>query len=184
MLHKGNNHSDVFMAQSLDDTLLWETAQWEANKLLQRDEPEYVGKGFIDTLWCGAEEKYIYIKKKIPSCQDVSSCDSRRGCWVGKKRTHSKSASPCTNSTGAQRRLTIRWSQAPSGMFGTSWIPLWPRQPGLKQGQSHSASLHRTDSQVQPGAARCSPTQTLAQLQVEEGKNPGDTTASPGSRCV
>lgn len=39
------------MAQSSEDTVVWKTAQWEANKLLQLNEPEYVGSGATKALW-------------------------------------------------------------------------------------------------------------------------------------
>lgn len=39
------------MAQSSEDTVIWKTAQWEANKHLQLNEPEYVGSGATTALW-------------------------------------------------------------------------------------------------------------------------------------
>lgn len=119
MLHKGNNHSDVFMAQSLDDTLLWETAQWEANKLLQLDEPENArSRRVIDTQWCGTDacfggveqknKKNNLILNKIQVVKIAAATLTKVARLGG--GGHSKSASPCMISTGARRWLLI-WAQ-------------------------------------------------------------------------
>lgn len=148
MLHKGNNHSDVFMAQSLDDTLLWETAQWEANKLLQLDEPGYVRcRGYRDFMmrhrcmyWRAWKNKQNNNNKKTKKTTDVSSCDSCHSrCHTelggGKKHTLQEHLSMHEQYRSPEKVGDSSCHRPTSGMFGTSWVRLWRRRLGYKDGE-------------------------------------------------
>lgn len=91
-----------------------------------------------------------------------------------KPKTHSKSASPCMNSTGAQRRIGDSASQAG---VGNVWHELGSNRDGgswvLNTASDESAFLRGTDGggrggEDGGGAGDAEP-QTVPQLQIEEG---------------
>lgn len=151
------------------------------------------GAGVTETLWCGTgacigglekTNKIIIIKK--PKKQQMLAAVTLATVaatlsWVGEKNTRSKSTSPCMNSTGAQRRLAIHrvtgrrrecLARAGFDCDDGSWVI----KTGSRRVVSYTGQTGRE--------TRWSQTPTVPQLQIEVGKNSGNTTAIPGPQCT